>query len=132
MGKWTNEALRMKPFIQKGAQSLDDADALEMKSVYPEWSASGVYAVGEKALFENVLYKCLTRHTAQEGWKPGSAPSLWAKVLIPDPEVIPEWEQPESTNPYMKGDKVMHGGKVWVSVLDNNTWEPGISGWEEV
>lgn len=132
MGKWTNEALRMKPFIQKGAQSLDDADALEMKSVYPEWSASGVYAVGEKALFENVLYKCLTGHTAQEDWKPGSAPSLWAKVLIPDPEVIPEWEQPESTNPYMKGDKVMHGGKVWVSVLDYNTWEPGISGWEEV
>ena len=60
------------------------------------------------------------------------APSLWAKVLIPDPEVIPVWEQPESTNPYMKGDKVKHKGKTWSSTIDNNVWEPGVYGWAEV
>lgn len=26
---------------------------------------------------------------------------------------IPEWEQPDSTNPYMAGDKVAHNGKTW-------------------
>ena len=41
------------------------------------------------------------------------------------------WEQPESTNPYMKGDKVTHAGKTWVSTIDNNVWEPGVYGWEE-
>ena len=40
------------------------------------------------------------------------------------------WEQPESTNPYMKGDKVTHAGKTWVSTIDNNVWEPGVYGWE--
>ena len=132
MGKWTDEAKRMQPYIQKGVQSLDDADALEIKTVYPEWSASGVYAVGVKVQYEDILYKCLQEHTAQEAWTPSDATSLWAKVLIPEPEVIPEWEQPDSTNPYMTGDKVTYDGKTWVSTVDNNVWKPGEYGWEEV
>ena len=24
-----------------------------------------------------------------------------------------------------------HGGKTWVSAIDNNIWEPGVYGWEE-
>jgi hypothetical protein len=131
MGKWTNEAKRMKPYLQKGIQTLDDADALAIKTVYPTWSESGSYKVDEKVLFLEVLYKCLREHDAQLGWEPVSAPSLWAKVLIPDPTVIPEWEQPDSTNPYMKGDKVKHNGKTWVSDVDNNVWEPGVYGWTE-
>lgn len=63
---------------------------------------------------------------------PTDAVSLWAKILIPDPTVIPEWQQPESTNPYMKGDKVTHQGKTWQSTIDNNVWEPGIYGWETI
>ena len=49
----------------------------------------------------------------QENWTPLNAQSLWAKVLIPDENVIPEWEQPNSTNPYMKGDKVLFNGKIY-------------------
>ena len=33
---------------------------------------------------------------------------------------------------YAKGDKVTHGGKTWVSLVDNNCWEPGIIGTELV
>lgn len=29
------------------------------------------------------------------------------------------------------GDKVSHIGKHWVSAVDNNTWAPGVYGWEE-
>lgn len=63
---------------------------------------------------------------------PTDAPSLFAKVLIPDENVVPAWEQPDSTNPYMVGDKVTHNGGTWVSVVDNNVWEPGTYGWNEV
>ena len=45
---------------------------------------------------------------------------------------ILEWEQPESTNPYSKGDKVTHNGKTWRSTIDGNVWEPGVYGWEEI
>jgi chitodextrinase len=131
MDKYTNEALRMQPYLQKGAQTLDDADALAIETVYPEWRVGESYAAGDKVQHDGVLYKCLQDHVAQEGWTPVDAPSLWAKVLIPDPGVIPEWEQPDSTNPYMKGDKVKHNSKTWVSDVDNNVREPGVYGWTE-
>ena len=59
MGKYTDEALRMQPYIQKGIQSLDDADALEIATAYPEWLGEGHYALGTKVLYEDVLYKCI-------------------------------------------------------------------------
>ena len=31
-----------------------------------------------------------------------------------------------------KGDKVTNNGKTWQSTTDNNVWEPGVYGWEEV
>ena len=46
--------------------------------------------------------------------------SLFAEVLIPDSSTVPEWEQPDSTNPYVKGDKVTHNGKTWISTADGN------------
>ena len=132
MGKWTDEARRMKPYIQKGAQALGDADALKIKTVYPAWSNSDHYVAGTKVLYADALYKCVQDHDAQPGWTPADSPSLWAEVLIPDADVVPEWRQPESTNPYMKGDKVTHNGSVWISDVDNNVWEPGFYGWTEV
>ena len=59
MSKWTNEAERMLPYIQKGAQMLGDTDALEIKTVYPEWDATATYEVDSKVLYNNILYKCL-------------------------------------------------------------------------
>jgi hypothetical protein len=55
-------------------------------------------------------------------------------VLIPDANVIPEWEQPDSTNPYMKGDKVTFNGVVYESTIDNNIWSPSAypGGWRQV
>ena len=111
--------------------SVDDATALRMLAFYPEWASDTDYTAGYKVQRSGKLWRCLQDHTSQDGWEPESAPSLWAKVLIPDETVIPEWEQPDSTNPYMTGDKVAHNGKTWVSAVDNNVWEPGVYGWIE-
>jgi hypothetical protein len=27
---------------------------------------------------------------------------------------------------------VTHNGSTWVSIVDNNVWEPGVYGWEKV
>ena len=120
--------------IEKAAVSLDDTDALKAVELFPEWSATEHYDVDQRVRFGSVLYRCLQAHDAQDGWTPADAPSLWAKVLIPDPEVIPEWEQPESTNPYRKGDRVRYGGRIYESLIDNNVWPPNAGGtlWREV
>lgn len=112
--------------------SATDEQANHAPAVYPAWRVEMSYKTGDRVLYEDVLYRVLQDHVSQEAWAPKEAPSLFAKVLIPDEDVIPEWVQPDSTNPYMIGDKVMHGGKVWISIIDNNVWQPGIYGWEEV
>lgn len=126
------KALQLRTMIEKASVSLEDADALGAMELFPVWAANTDYAAGDRARYEGVLYRCLQSHTAQDTWTPADAPSLWTRVLIPDPGQIPEWEQPDSTNPYMKGDKVRHNDKVWVSAVDNNVWEPGVYGWDEV
>lgn len=128
----TEVLAQMAKLAQKQAMQIeDDAQALEVQYLYPEWKSGKDYTAGYRVNHNTTLYKCLQDHTSQDDWKPEVAPSLWAKVLIPDPNVIPEWEQPDSTNPYMKGDKVTHNGKTWESGIDNNVWEPGVYGWTE-
>lgn len=127
-------ALKLRPLIEKASIALDDSDALEAIQLFPHWNNNMKYEVGDRVCFQNVLYKCLQNHMAQEVWTPTVAPSLWAKVLIPSPDVIPEWEQPDSTNPYQIGDKVRFEGKVYESVIANNIWSPATypQGWREV
>ena len=112
-----------------------DEQALEVQSLYPEWEALAegtTLHVGDRVNYQGFLYNVLQEHQKQATWNPVDAPSLFAKVLIPDPSVIPEWEQPDSTNPYMKGDKVTHNGQTWESLVDGNVWEPGAAGTESL
>ena len=126
-------ARKLRYYIEKAAISLDDTDALEAVDLFPKWSGDAVsYQVGDRVRYEEILYKCLQAHTSQEAWTPTYANSLWAKVLIPNPDVVPEWEQPDSTNPYMAGDRVMYNGIMYESIVDNNVWAPGVYGWQPV
>lgn len=117
---------------------IDDEQALTFDLLFNDWSGDSVsYSKDDRVRYNDVLYRCLQVHTSQPTWTPTDAPSLWAKCLIdPDSPAIPEWEQPDSTNPYSKGDKVTHNGKTWESLVDGNVWEPGIIGteslWKEV
>ena len=127
-------ARKLRAYIEKAAVSLSDEDALEAVELFPNWTPDNTitYHVDDRVQYEGILYKCLQEHTPQEAWTPIAAPSLWAKVLIPDVNVIPEWEQPSSTNPYQVGDKVTHNGKTWECTVANNVWEPGVYGWQEI
>ena len=125
-------ALKLRPIIEKAMQSLDIEDALQAVTLYPKWESGVQYEVGYRVRYNDVLYSVTLAHTSQDDWTPDVAPSLFAQVLIPDEDVIPEWIQPGATNAYALGDKVMHNGKTWVSDYDNNVWEPGVFGWREV
>lgn len=130
------KARELRKILEKAmtdAQSLTEAEAITATCLHPKWNGNSVqYTAGQRVQDDGILYTVLQAHTSQSDWKPADAPSLFAKVLIPDPTVIPEWEQPDSTNPYAKGDKVTHNGKTWVSDIDGNVWEPGVYGWTEV
>ena len=117
------------------SEVTDDAKALAIQEFYDDWEVGVKYEVGTYIRYEGVLYKVITAHTSQSDWTPTSASSLFAKVLIdPTGETINEWVQPDSTNPYMAGDKVRFNGKTYESVINNNVWSPSAypAGWKEI
>lgn len=127
-----NEAkLFIEAFVKLRNLATDEM-SLEVPNLYPTWKVNTNYITGDRVLYNDTLYKVLQDHTSQETWKPTDAPSLFSRVLIPVSDVIPAWVQPDSTNAYMKGDKVEHNGKTWESDIDNNVWEPSVYGWSEV
>ena len=131
----TNSKAKMREIVNaiiSIRESATDEQALNSIALYPEWKADVDYTVGQRVLYNSVLYKVLQAHTSQADWTPDVSPSLFAQILIPDENVIPEWIQPDSTNPYMKGNKVIHNGITYESLIDNNVWEPGVIGTESL
>lgn len=68
--------------ISKTINAIDIADntALRMVEFYPEWSAGQAYTAGYKAQRGGKLWRCLQAHTAQTGWEPENAASLWTEI----------------------------------------------------
>ena len=117
----------------KMRDAASDELAIDAPCVYPQWDGNSVYyEVGDRVLYNETLYKVLIAHTSQPDWMPTETPAIFAKVLTDEINggILP-WEQPESTNPYMTGDQVIHNDYIWTSTVDNNIWEPGVYGWEQ-
>lgn len=123
--------LFIEAFVKLRGLATDEM-SLQVPNLYPTWKVGVIYSVNDRVLYDGALYKVITSHTSQDAWTPVDSPSLFAQVLIPDENVIPEWVQPDSTNPYMTGDKVTYNGNVYVSTVDNNVWSPDAFGWEVV
>ena len=128
------KAKAIRKLIEKAAASLDTADALAGVELFPTWKSETSYTRGQRIRHNGVLYTVLQDHISQISWPPDTAISLFAKVLIPDENKIPEWEQPGATNPYKKGDTVIFGGTTYRSLIDGNVWSPAAypAGWEVI
>ena len=127
-------ARELRAVIERAAQSLDDETSADTPEIFPAFDPDGhAYKTGDKISYGGKTYKVLQDHTSQPDWTPDVAVSLFAEIIN---QGIPEWVQPGSTNAYMKGDKVKHNDKKWESLVDNNVWEPGITGteilWQEI
>lgn len=121
-----DRARTLRTTIENLAETLDDDAALEAVELFPYWRVDTEYTTGKKVRYLGVLYKVLQNHTSQADWTPDTAVSLYARVLTSETEIL-VWEQPDSTNPYMKGDIVYYPdleGSIYESTMDNNVWSP--------
>lgn len=116
--------------------SLSDETAYDFRALAPEWIPSENYYGPDdssgnpqsRVLYNGELYTCLKTHTSQTTWNPEDAPSLWSKILPGQSgsgTEVGEWVQPESTNGYSTGDRVIYNGHLWESIVDNNVDVPG-------
>lgn len=98
--------------------------------------AHDMYKAGEYMIYtDGKLYKCLS----DTAYSPTDYAQAWQAVggteteTETETETVAAWVQPTgATDAYQTGDVVTHGGKTWKSTADNNVWEPGVYGWEEV
>ena len=127
-------AYKLRELLHKASVSLTDEDALDGIELFPLWAAETAYAPGVRVRYDEKLYRCEQAHTSQAGWEPPAVPALWTEVAKPGE--IPVWKQPTGAqDAYMIGDKVHYPdkyGPVYVSVMDNNVWEPTVYGWERI
>lgn len=118
-------ARKIREFIATNAVTLDDEQAAEIPYAFPAWMPGVTYMRGSRVRYGEKVYKCLQEHTSYTDWTPTGAASMWAQVLTATEDgKIPEWQQPDSTNGYSVGDRVLYDGIVYVSLIDNNVWSP--------
>ena len=139
MSNIIERARALRRVIESMATNLTDEEAVESVELYPAWDGDGhEYAVGDRIRFDGTLYKVVQAHTSQEDWIPDVSPSLFARVLAgQDGTDIGVWEQPDSTNPYSKGDRVHYPtieDPIYESLIDGNVWSPAAypAGWQQV
>ena len=75
-----SEVLTMLIPQQINTLSVDDNMALRMLPFYPEWAAGTACTVGYKVRRNGKLWRVVQAHTAQVGWEPENAASLWEQI----------------------------------------------------
>ena len=77
--------------------------------------------------YQGTNFNCIQAHNRTEH-SPFDTPALWRQYRGQGLE----WVQPISTNPYQLNDWVTHNGENWISLINNNVWEPDVVGSENL
>lgn len=104
---------------------ITPADALDNAGMFGLWAdrVSTDVKVGEYLRHEDGLYRVKQAHKIQAHYPPSTATAaLYSKVTMPGE--VPDW----NAGSWAKGVTVSHRGRLWLSMVDNNTWEPGAPG----
>lgn len=112
---------------------LTNEQALAVAEFYPDWQVGKAYSKGEMVNYNGSLYRVVQSHNSQADWAPDQAVSLFSKVVIGE-DGVEEWIQPTGAHDaYSKGQQIRYKGKLWLSLIDGNVWEPAAGTlWTEV
>ncbi|MDN0055617.1 carbohydrate-binding protein [Collinsella ihumii] len=123
--------------IAVAALSVTDDQAVTMAALYPEWSGASVAYEAETSIVMHggALWRCTQGHTSQDGWAPGSAPSLWSRIDLA-PDGIRIWRLPTcAEDAWDEGDRCHHpgaAGTIYESLSNGNYTEPQSRFWRAV
>lgn len=131
MNRYLQKAEEIRKAINKFAENQDNETLIDNKYAFKLWNGNGLaIKAREIYLFDGELYRAAQDHTTQPDWTPDITPALYTKISV---EEYPQWVQPTGAqDAYKKGDKVTYDNKHWISTADNNVWQPGVYGWDEV
>lgn len=113
------------------AESMDDDELASVALALPEWGPGVKRKRGAACRHGGVAYRVVANVSKNNDAEPGTpeGADYYAPVDV-GPSGVQAWEPDE---PYMKGERVEHGGRVWESLKNNNREEPGTGDrWAEV
>lgn len=113
------------------AESMDDDELASVALALPEWGPGVKRKRGAACRHGGVAYRVVANVSKNNDAEPGTpeGADYYAPVDV-GPSGVQAWE-PDA--PYMKGERVEHGGRVWESLKNNNREEPGTGDrWAEV
>lgn len=120
-----NKVSEIRSTLDSFLDNMPDEIIQTVSLLLPNWKKNTFYKSGQRICYQEKIYKVLQDHKSQEDWAPNIAPSLFAILLTgEDNSQIQEWQQPDSTNTYKIGDKVIFENKTYESLIDNNSWSP--------
>ena len=124
-------------------KELIEAQGAKWGAQAPELPDTGYVIAGDLYRYNSLLWSVIqTFDRSVYSEPPETYPALIRTVH--EPGVVAPWKQPidqydtyKLVNPFNgKPDQCTHNGKTWVVTQGdgsgNNTWEPGVFGWEEV
>ena len=85
--------------------------ALAIAGKPDEYSASKTYAVGDKCIYENALYKCITAISTAEAWTAGH----WAKTSLCAEDTANKAAIKELTENMDHGKIIVHNGEAKIT-----------------
>ena len=110
------------------ADDLSEEELSDLVDLYPAWQPGVVAKAGKLRRYDGGLYRCIQEHTTQADWTPPETPSLWEETVPSG--VIQAWTPPTGAHDAPNlGDLRTHNDRVWESMRDGNTSEPGTDQW---
>ena len=110
---------KFREFIEKGATSLSDTEALEAVALFPAWAVGVAYAKDERVQYDGKLYKVVQAHTSQADWTPPTVPALFAEVAAQGQGDTPDNPIPYNNNMELVKDKYYsQSGVVYICFRD--------------
>lgn len=79
-----NRAKQLRKAAMMNAETLEDAKAAEVPTLYPVWRAGEAVEVDDRRYYEpdGKLYKCRQAHTTRADWTLDKTPALWAVIDV--------------------------------------------------
>lgn len=112
-----NRAKQLRKAAMMNAETLEDAKAAEVPTLYPVWKAGEAVKADDRRYYEpdGKLYKCRQAHTTQADWTPDKTPALWAVIDVAHAGT------PEDPIPASRGMDYIYG-KYYLDPEDGKTY----------
>lgn len=134
MGSLADLARKMRPYIEKAAQSLTDQEASDAAALLPGMHYAGaLITAGTRVNWHGIVKRAAVDLWDVEGNTPDNAPALWEDIDYREGvRVIPDIITAGTA--FQTGEKGWWNDRLYVSLMDNNVWTPAqyAAGWEEV